>query len=170
MFLIALANNKKLFLNYFFSLFTYFWHQNVPRNGISLSKSPWITSLNLFFVTEYVKTRSYGSTGPLGVGLSIKYVHKIFQKTNISNPLIRTRTCAYQGVRNVIFTEYFAYVLNRSSIIRLWNQFAKTHILPIQLQEFIKHRLQKYYVDNQSDKINSAKSKMAFNKGISTFI
>ena len=26
-----------------------------------------------------------------------------FRKTNISYPLIRTRTCAYQGVRNVLF-------------------------------------------------------------------
>ena len=40
------------------------------------------------------------------------YVHKIFRKTNISNLLIRTRTCAYQGVRNVNFSENFAYVLN----------------------------------------------------------
>ena len=45
-------------------------------------------------------------------GSSIKYVRKIFRKTNISNPLIRTRTCAYQGVRNVSFLENFAYVLN----------------------------------------------------------
>ena len=30
---------------------------------------------------------------------------KIFQKTNISYPLISTRTCAYQGVRNVRFLE-----------------------------------------------------------------
>ena len=29
---------------------------------------------------------------------------QIFWKTNISNPLIPTRTCAYQGVRNVIFS------------------------------------------------------------------
>ena len=43
---------------------------------------------------------------------SIKYVCKIFRKTNVSNPLIRTRTCAYQGVRNVSFSENFAYVLN----------------------------------------------------------
>ena len=28
---------------------------------------------------------------------------RIFRKTNISYPLIRTRTCAYQGVRNVRF-------------------------------------------------------------------
>ena len=31
--------------------------------------------------------------------------HQIFRKTNISYPLIRTRTCAYQGVRNVRFSE-----------------------------------------------------------------
>ena len=29
--------------------------------------------------------------------LSIKYVRKIFRKINISNPMIRTRTCVYQG-------------------------------------------------------------------------
>ena len=45
-------------------------------------------------------------------GPSIKYVRKIFRKTNISNPLIHTRTCAYQWVRNVRFSENFAYVLN----------------------------------------------------------
>ena len=45
-------------------------------------------------------------------GSSIKYVRKIFQKTNISNPLIRTRTCVYQEVRNVSFSENFAYGLN----------------------------------------------------------
>ena len=44
--------------------------------------------------------------------LSIKYLRKIFRKTNISNPLICTRTCAYQGVRNVSFSGNFAYVLN----------------------------------------------------------
>ena len=45
-------------------------------------------------------------------GSSIKYVRKIFRKTNISNFLIRTRTCAYQGVRNVSFSENFTYALN----------------------------------------------------------
>ena len=35
-----------------------------------------------------------------------------FPKTNISDPLIHTRMCAYQGVRNVSFSENFAYVLN----------------------------------------------------------
>ena len=35
-----------------------------------------------------------------------------FQKTNISYPLIRTRTWSYQGVRNVSVLENFAYVMN----------------------------------------------------------
>ena len=30
---------------------------------------------------------------------------KIFQKTNISWPLIRTPNCAYQGIRNVSFSK-----------------------------------------------------------------
>ena len=33
---------------------------------------------------------------------------QIFWKTNISYPLTRTRTCAYQGVRNVRFSENLA--------------------------------------------------------------
>ena len=47
-------------------------------------------------------------------GSSIKCVHKIIRKTNISNPLILTRTCAYQGGggTNVSFSENFAHVLN----------------------------------------------------------
>ena len=46
----------------------------------------------------------------------IYYVRKIFRKTNISYPLIRTRTCTYQGVRNVSFSENFAYVVNEWSL------------------------------------------------------
>ena len=42
----------------------------------------------------------------------ISYVRKIFRKTNISKLLLRTRTCAHQGVSNVKFSENFAYVLN----------------------------------------------------------
>ena len=34
-------------------------------------------------------------------GSSIKYVRKVYGKTNFSDPLIRTRTFAYQGVRKV---------------------------------------------------------------------
>ena len=57
------------------------------------------------------------------MGPSIMYVRKIFRKTNISNPLIRTRTCAYKGVGNVSFSENFAYVLNGWSPWEvLWNE------------------------------------------------
>ena len=52
-------------------------------------------------------------------GSFIKYVRKIFRRTNISNPLIRTRTCAYQGVRNVSFSKNFEYVPNGWPLIRL---------------------------------------------------
>ena len=35
-------------------------------------------------------------------GPSIKYVRKIFRKTNISNPLIRTRTCVCRGLEMLV--------------------------------------------------------------------
>ena len=37
---------------------------------------------------------------------------KFPEKLNIFNPLIRTRTRAYQGVRNVTFSENFAYLMD----------------------------------------------------------
>ena len=45
--------------------------------------------------------------------------HQIFRETNISYPLIRTRTSAYQGVRNVRFSENsacFVYLKTRFEI------------------------------------------------------
>ena len=39
-------------------------------------------------------------------------VRKIFWKTNISDFLIRTHTCAYQWVRKFIFSENFNYDFN----------------------------------------------------------
>ena len=40
-----------------------------------------------------------------------KKARQIFRKTNILYPLIRTRTCAYQGVQNVRFSENLACFL-----------------------------------------------------------
>ena len=37
---------------------------------------------------------------------------KFSKKTIISHPLIRTRTCTYQTLRNVSLSENFLYVLN----------------------------------------------------------
>ena len=46
-------------------------------------------------------------------GLSIKYVRKVFRKTNISNPLIRTRTYAYQWVEMLVFRKILrAYLMD----------------------------------------------------------
>ena len=50
-------------------------------------------------------------------GSSVLHVCKVFQKTNISCPLIRTRSCASKRVRNVDFSETFGYVLNRRFLI-----------------------------------------------------
>ena len=45
-----------------------------------------------------------------------------FPITNIFYPLIRTRTCAYQGVKNISFSEKFAYVINEWSLFDNKNQ------------------------------------------------
>ena len=47
----------------------------------------------------------------------IHLVHaQIFRKADISYPLIRRRTYAYQRARNICFSENFAYVLNTWSL------------------------------------------------------
>ena len=76
------------------------------------------------------KNRNSFKIENLSRGSSVKYVGKIFRKTNISNSLIRTLTCAYQGVRNVSFSENFAYVLNGwppvPSLIKKFKTFVLT--------------------------------------------
>ena len=69
---------------------------------------------NIYMIWYSINTQSY-------YGSSTKYVRKIFQKTNISNPLMRIRTCAYKGVRNVSFLKNFAYILyGRSLMIEIF--------------------------------------------------
>ena len=46
-------------------------------------------------------------------GLFIYYNRKIFQTASISYPQIRTRSCAYQRVRNVSISETFANAINK---------------------------------------------------------
>ena len=46
------------------------------------------------------------------LGSFIYYVRKISRKTKFFYRLVRTRSCAYQGVRNFSFSENFAYVIN----------------------------------------------------------
>ena len=60
----------------------------------------------------YIKEpyHNYGNSGFIYKELFIWYIRKIFRKTNISYPMMRTQTCAYQGV-NVSFSENFVNVL-----------------------------------------------------------
>ena len=45
------------------------------------------------------------------LGSFIEYISKIFRKTNIVYPMICRRTCVYQGVRNVSFSENSVNIL-----------------------------------------------------------
>ena len=67
-------------------------------------------------------------------GPSIKYVRKIFRKSDISNPLIYTRMCLYQGVRNVSFSENFAHLKALSHRLQL------KIFLHVELHRFITSR------------------------------
>ena len=56
---------------------------------------------------------------------------QIFRKTIISYPLIRTRTCTYQGVRNICFSEnlaffFFLYPFWDSSFCLITDDFCQT--------------------------------------------
>ena len=62
-------------------------------------------------------------------GAILLYVRKFLRKTNISYLLVCTRMFAYEGVRNVSFSENFAYILNewsphRLSVVRNLSFFA----------------------------------------------
>ena len=79
------------------SLKSTFAHQSI----FIFSRKSTFTALSNFILTFMTERK-------LAWQSSIKFIRKIFQKTNISNPLICTQTCAYQGVRNVNFSENFA--------------------------------------------------------------
>ena len=56
-------------------------------------------------------------------------------RKNISYPLICTRTCTYQGIRNVSFSENFAYLLNEWSHI-VWAFITKVGLLETLITRF----------------------------------
>ena len=62
-----------------------------------------------------------------GLEPSFTYVRKSLRKTNISDPLIGARTCAYQGVRKVSFSENFAHVLSGCPLAN----FSKTQFVSL---------------------------------------
>ena len=80
------------------------YHQGNFRSHFIALKPNWFDKIILF--PWKACTLNYIRVHPLYT------FAKILRKTNISNPLIRTLTYAYQGVRNVMFLGNFAYVLN----------------------------------------------------------
>ena len=68
------------------------------------------TEGRLTFITQFIGNKAKGRISKRV--FQEKKVRQIFRKTNIFYPLIRIRTCAYQGVRNVSFSKSFAYVLS----------------------------------------------------------
>ena len=74
--------------------------------------------------------RRYRSGALVGNGLVFCFrgvihlvIRKIFRKKYASYRQIFTRTCAYQGVRHVSFSENFAYVLNACPLMFLSTTF-----------------------------------------------
>ena len=88
---------------YFVAVATKYWR--VMNKGETLAR---IELVFLFWIVECIFHDNRGSF--------ILYVREIFQKTNIFYPLICTSTCAYQEVKNVSFSESFAYILNEWSL------------------------------------------------------
>ena len=61
----------------------------------------------------------------------------MFQKTTISYSLIYTRTCAYQGIRNLRFLKRFVLLLSEWPL--LWNQNNAVAGIPNQHKKLKKH-------------------------------
>ena len=84
----------------FFVCFSFLWTKNMLMKRFKLK-------MNREYFVHFIL---------VSLGSFIKCVRIIFCKTNISYPLIHTRMCAYQGVRNFSFSEYFAFLLKGWSI------------------------------------------------------
>ena len=68
-----------------------------------------LVHLDLFIIENEIWRQSQNQC--LGI-IHLVSTENVPKKTNIFSPLIRTHTCAYQGVRNICFSENFAYILH----------------------------------------------------------
>ena len=75
----------------------------------------WYNENQIMLVLSLFITINFEMIYQTAWGSFISYIRKIFLKTNICYSLIRTPTWTYQGVRNVNFSEYFAYILHEYS-------------------------------------------------------
>ena len=84
---------------------------------------------------------------------------KTFRKTKISHPLIRTRMCVYQEVRNACFPEKFVNVLNKWSLSALKTQSkcAAMSMMTLQISTLVdipKTQKSKMHVTRRRGKIH----------------
>ena len=84
------------------------------------------------------------------MGSFIQYVRKVFRKTSISYPSIRTRTCAYQGIRYVSFSENFEYVLNESSLQKVATRAINNMLVQKPFQHPTKKTMMKSFSKNKT--------------------
>ena len=83
------------------------------------------------FSPELLNTELQTCSPTLLQGSFIYYVHKIFRKTKISYLLIRTCSYAYQGVRNVSFSQNFVNVINERSPTVMFKWLSRRDLLLI---------------------------------------
>ena len=66
--------------------------------AMPLHQAHWHLQLQEFTL---FKSERGPAKNPSSLGSLFQYVRKIFQKTNVSYPLMHTRSCAYQELKNV---------------------------------------------------------------------
>ena len=102
---------------------------------------------NLIFIKKYFHRNVYHMPQGQLVGNKAKgriskwvfqenYTRQIFRKTNISYPLIRTRTCAYQGVRKFVFRKTWRALFSWNTRFRI-RPFA---ILPTNFKTLLRRQ------------------------------
>ena len=79
------------------------------------------TGLNFFGFCSFLKEVLYPKSLVVPIKGSLRWhlfsmSRKIFENLIIPNPLLRTHTCPYQGLRSANISGNFVYVLNRWSL------------------------------------------------------
>ena len=114
-------------LSVFWMLFVYNCYIAINRLSVKDAfKGCLFNYLNQHFLARIPQPR--GTSKQWEEGPIIQHLNNFFRKTSISYPLIHRRACAYQGVRNIVFLEYFAYILNGSSHMKTirWMSYKST--------------------------------------------
>ena len=109
-----------------------------------LRVSDYIISLDT--KSHILRPRNYTDSVPWGS--FTKYVRKIFRKINNSYLLICTRTCAYEGVRNVSFSENFVKVLSKWSHVRKNLHFFSETVITKVMRSCLRKQFLKYFYHN----------------------